>query len=374
MKILQITPLYYPSLGGVQLHVQSISEALSKLGHQVVVTTVAHDRKLPRNEMLGGVEIRRFPALGPQTYHIPIGLFRYLKQKGSEFDVLHAHNIGGLPLLLTALACPERTVITPHYHGHGNSRLADQLHRIYDPLAANAFHHLGGIVCVSIGEARTFCLKFGVPFDSIKIIPNIISHINSLSVIEKRNVLDNQGNKCFLLVVGRLAGYKRIDRIIKSLPYLPNNYFLVIIGVGPEQSKLEELSRSFNIQDHVLFLGSVSNEDLFDWYSRAKVVISLSEGEAFGRIVIEALSSLCHVICSDIFAFRDFFEEFPETITLISSDSSSESIASAIQEVASRPIINSENLMNYSSQVVVSNLLNLYYDIDQRIRQSRIVA
>ena len=363
MEILQVTPLYYPSLGGVQLHVKTISEALSKLGHQVSVFTLTHDRRLPRYELLAGVNIQKFPALGPEAYPIPLNLFQHLKHTGLDFDIIHAHNYGGLPLLLTALACPERTVITPHYHGHGNSRFANLLHNIYDPFATKSFNRLGRIVCVSRGEAHELSIKFGIPINSIKIIPNIISNIHTVTVGEKLKIFSDQPNQCLLLVVGRLERYKNINRIIKIMPHLPKNYFLTIIGEGREKSRLEELSSSLNVQDHVLFLGSVSNDDLINWYSRAKIVISLSEGEAFGRIVIEALASLCQVVCSDIFAFRDFAEEYPDSVTIILSDTTSESIANTIQRVASRPIFNSVLLQNYSTQVVINRLLMVYSDL-----------
>ncbi|MFN8568875.1 MAG: hypothetical protein U0Z44_15470 [Kouleothrix sp.] len=37
MRIVHVTPGYWPELGGVERHVQDVSEALARLGHYTVV-------------------------------------------------------------------------------------------------------------------------------------------------------------------------------------------------------------------------------------------------------------------------------------------------------------------------------------------------
>ena len=60
MKILFMCRLYYPHIGGVEKHVEKISEILSK-GHQITVVTEKHDPLLPDYEIYKGVEIFRIP-------------------------------------------------------------------------------------------------------------------------------------------------------------------------------------------------------------------------------------------------------------------------------------------------------------------------
>lgn len=73
MKILHVCPLYYPSVGGNQNHVQFFSEGLSKLGEEVSVFTAnsidnrdfdsgeAPKKLLPGKELVNGVDVQRFP-------------------------------------------------------------------------------------------------------------------------------------------------------------------------------------------------------------------------------------------------------------------------------------------------------------------------
>lgn len=72
MKILHVSPLYYPSIGGNQYHVQLMSEKLAWLGNEVHVFTsrAVHPRyfrtpdtninDLPLEEVINGVHVRRF--------------------------------------------------------------------------------------------------------------------------------------------------------------------------------------------------------------------------------------------------------------------------------------------------------------------------
>src|SRR5690606_7296647 len=68
MRILQVTSRYYPAVGGLEIHVQSISETLSRMGHSVTVATPCSNPELPPFETINGVQIYRFPALGPHQF------------------------------------------------------------------------------------------------------------------------------------------------------------------------------------------------------------------------------------------------------------------------------------------------------------------
>ena len=77
MKITILTPLYWPSIGGVQVSMRLSAEYLAKQGHEVTVLTtqmahsdegnVRHFRRVehfPASETHQGVTIRRFPTGG----------------------------------------------------------------------------------------------------------------------------------------------------------------------------------------------------------------------------------------------------------------------------------------------------------------------
>ncbi|GHU78888.1 glycosyl transferase [Clostridia bacterium] len=83
----------------------------------------------------------------------------------------------------------------------------------------------------------------------------------------------------FFLVVSRLVGYKRIDIAVEAFNKL--NLPLIIIGEGPEQTKLKSLAKS-----NVLFLGRQSDEVVRDYMRKCKAMIFPGE-EDFGITPVE---------------------------------------------------------------------------------------
>ncbi len=60
MKVLFMSRLYYPHIGGVEKHVEKISDILSKK-HEITIVSERHEPKLPEYEKRGRVKIFRIP-------------------------------------------------------------------------------------------------------------------------------------------------------------------------------------------------------------------------------------------------------------------------------------------------------------------------
>ncbi|AFL66419.1 glycosyltransferase [Desulfurococcus amylolyticus] len=84
MKLLFITPSYYPHIGGVEYVVKSVAERFARLGHDVTVLAGEPNADKPREEEVNGVHVIRWPVWSPyEAYHIPrmrSGLFKYLRE------------------------------------------------------------------------------------------------------------------------------------------------------------------------------------------------------------------------------------------------------------------------------------------------------
>ena len=62
MKIMMLSDLYPPFQGGIEAHVESLSNQLSKRGHEVFVCTIGR-LDLPDYEVKNGVKIYRLEGL-----------------------------------------------------------------------------------------------------------------------------------------------------------------------------------------------------------------------------------------------------------------------------------------------------------------------
>jgi len=102
----------------------------------------------------------------------------------------------------------------------------------------------------------------------------------------------------FVFLPGRLHRMKRVDIAIKAMKYL-DGIKLLIAGEGEDAERLKLLTRELSLDDRVEFLDRVSNEELFDLYSRALVVLFVPVQEDYGYITIEAFKSKKPVITCD---------------------------------------------------------------------------
>ncbi|MBN2381835.1 glycosyltransferase family 4 protein [bacterium] len=113
----------------------------------------------------------------------------------------------------------------------------------------------------------------------------------------------------FILCPGRLELSKRVDLLIRTMPYLPATVSCLIVGTGPQSGHLQELSLELGVSDRVRFLGYVTDQELLELYSRACLVYFAPYDEDLGLITLEAFQARKPVVtCSDSGAVLEFVE------------------------------------------------------------------
>jgi len=106
----------------------------------------------------------------------------------------------------------------------------------------------------------------------------------------------NTGYGNFLLSVGRLERMKRVDGLIRALPFCPPAMRCRIVGTGPELPKLQELARECGVADRVEFLGYVDDQRLLELYGECFAVYFAPFDEDYGYVTLEAFFSQKPVI------------------------------------------------------------------------------
>jgi glycosyltransferase involved in cell wall biosynthesis len=278
MNVLQVAPRYDPHTGGVERHVQAISERLVRRGHDVEVLTADAGSDHPR--AVAGVTVTRCHGLAPGgAYHFAPGIVRAVADRAP--DVVHAHNYHSLPLVLASLRADDvMFVATPHYHGASASRVRDLLLRAYRPVGRRALVRADAVVAVSDWERRVLESDFGV---DATVVPN------GIDVDRFETATPEDRSRPYVLTVGRLEEYKGVQHLVRALPHLESD--LVIAGDGPYRDHLERAAEDAGVADRVTLLGYVAEERLPGLYAGAEAYATLSAFESYGLTVGEALAA-----------------------------------------------------------------------------------
>src|SRR3989304_3204257 len=95
MKILFITRLFFPHIGGVEKHVYEIAKSLDRRGNGITILTEKYDKKLKIQETIDGIKVVRFSY--PHTKFLGLKfiwwrLFQNIKLI-KEANVVHIHDV-----------------------------------------------------------------------------------------------------------------------------------------------------------------------------------------------------------------------------------------------------------------------------------------
>jgi glycosyltransferase involved in cell wall biosynthesis len=106
-----------------------------------------------------------------------------------------------------------------------------------------------------------------------------------------------------VLYVGRLIRIKGVEYLIRALPPVVDAHptaRLVVVGEGEERSRLEALTQALGVADRVHFAGERSSEDVIRFMRAADVFVLPSLVEAFGIVLVEAMSCGLPIVASNV--------------------------------------------------------------------------
>jgi glycosyltransferase involved in cell wall biosynthesis len=337
MKILQVSPRYYPNVGGVETHVQQISERLAERGHQVEVACTDRSGTLPGEEKINGVCIRRFKSWAPnEAYYFSDKLKRYLAKKSQNFEIVHAHNYHAFPALYAARAKNDHSFIfTPHFLGSGQTEFRKFLHHIYKFAGKEIFENSQQVICVSEFERDEIKRNFELGEEKIKIIPN------GVNIYELKRYPWKPGSILHprICYAGRFEKrQKNIDKLVESIRILVKDKNidteLFLIGSGPFEKGVQELIKSLDIGKNVFIKKFLPRNDFLGEVSSCNVFVMPSEYECYGITAAEAIVMGVPTLVTDSSALHEFVKKGLATgiPTPVTPHRIAESINMALQE------------------------------------------
>lgn len=111
-----------------------------------------------------------------------------------------------------------------------------------------------------------------------------------VSIKRSREALGFSDGQKLILMASRLVNWKRVDRIISTLPHIEGNYKLIIAGDGPERSRLEDMVKQYDKLRNVKFLGAVKQGEIDRLMAAADIFISLYDLSNVGNPLLQAMN------------------------------------------------------------------------------------
>ncbi|MFE2424762.1 glycosyltransferase [Streptomyces hokutonensis] len=158
--------------------------------------------------------------------------------------------------------------------------------------------------------------QWGVPAPRIEVVPNGIDlprfRFDPAQRLRTRQRLGLPEDAYVVGGIGRLAAGKRFDVLIRTLTQLPSDYWLLLVGGGPEENLLRRTAHDCGVADRVLFTGErpyvpdgTPGPDLPSLTSAMDLLASPSSEEAFGLAVVEGLAAGLPVLYASCPAVED---------------------------------------------------------------------
>jgi len=304
MRIILVTPSYFPIIGGSEILTRVISKELNEQGIHVDIMTLNMDEKWKTrwNATLdtdGLSRVFKEPAINPLP-NLPNPMFNFLRmnviptlgflKKLGQYDIIHFIGEADLsfplfsffmkkPKLLQCVGIFRKGGIYKYYM-NDRAFLGRTFCRLL-PRIADSF-------IISSDEEKKLLSEMGVPADRISVLP--IGIDTRVFRPDQRRKTDN-----LVLFVGRISKIKGLHNLIRALPYVETPVRLAIVGPKwePEYSReIEETARIINEQGfhRIIFMGSMGQSELISCYQEAALLVCPYLYETHSNVVREALA------------------------------------------------------------------------------------
>jgi len=295
MKIVHYIGSFH--FGGIEKLVFDLSKEQQNNGHEIVICVGKmkgeflqrfqnHNFRIIDSKLVSGFDLNPIKCLKIRK------IFR-------EQDVVHLHAFH-LSVALSLLFIRKKIIYTEHgnFAFGRKKKIQDRINHYLRRL----FFKLYPVeICCNSDFTKNYVEQYFYKGKRLHTIKNGISLESNINSTLAEKLKSQFENKFIIGTSSRLAGFKRIDRLIhvfKKYELINANAILLIIGDGPEMSRLKHLSTSLSLQEKIYFLAY--QEEISTFQSIFDVSIFPSEKEPFGLVAVE-----CFNLNKPVLVFND---------------------------------------------------------------------
>lgn len=299
MEKLKIGITCYPSLGGSGVVATELAKLLAERGHEIHIITSSRPFRLNKhypNIFYHPVEVASYAVFQYLPFDIALANRMSEVIQKEKLNVLHVHY--AVPHAVCAVLAKDMSGIdvgiVTTLHGTDITVLG------HDPA-------LNGSIKYGINKSSaTTAVSNALAIETMRLIQpdeeiNTIYNFVDERVYRKRSAdylydeLSLSRDEKLVIHVSNFRKVKRIPDIVETFHKVRKGTKakLLLVGDGPELPTAIEAVEVAGIQEDVMFLGK--RDDLPELFSISHLKLLLSEQEAFGLVLLEAMS--CGVPC-----------------------------------------------------------------------------
>jgi glycosyltransferase involved in cell wall biosynthesis len=297
MRILMHCVYFPPEVGGLESHVFHLCRGLAARGHEVGIVTSLSRPGLPAREVMEGVRVWRtwLPSRSPAGWiahslgSVPRTI---LEARGA--DVLHAQAFASIPPLQVARGVTAAPLVATFHTSHFLVRARRPRWRpILRRLVRAPDHALAASREIAeVGEelapgTRVEALTNGVDTDRFRRVEPSLPPGNGPRIVVPRRLFPKNG----------------VETLVRAMPALLEwtpGVEALVVGDGPERSRLERLSSELGVDRQLRFLGARPNDQMPGLLSSASLAVIPSLMEATSVAALEAMACELPVVASDV--------------------------------------------------------------------------
>ena len=295
MKVLILTGIFPPDIGGPSTYVPQIGEKLARRGHEVTVVTLSDH--LDHDDTFYSFRVIRLPRRAFKPWRMERTVVTVL-QLGRRADVLFVNGLA-LESVLANFVLRKPLVMKvvgdlAWERATGWGWTADDFEtfqrrryglriELLKALRSWWTRRADRVIVPSRYLAR-WVADWGVPAEKIVVIYNAVDPVDG---VEPMSVPLQTPVKA--VTVGRLVPWKRIDRLIEALNEI-SELGLVIVGDGPERPQLKRIAQELGVSGRVYFAGQRSKKETLSLMAACDLFVLNSTYEGLPHTVLEAMA------------------------------------------------------------------------------------
>ena len=306
MRVVVVSGIWPPDVGGPASHAPALAAALAERGHELDVVTTADAEPEPRPYRVRWVS-RRLPA--PLRH---LAVVREVRRAARRADRVYATTMirrSALGAVLARRPLVVKLVADEAFERERRAgRFGGTLEEFQKQRGGVRVRMLRGTRTAALRRARRvivpsaylreIAIGWGLTPERLLVVPNPAPEIPALPARdEARATLGVDG---FALgTAGRLTVQKALGDALEALGRVPG-VELLVLGDGPERAALESHAARLGLSERVRFLGAGTRDDVLALFRAVDVVLLTSAWENLPHTLLEALAVGAPVIATSV--------------------------------------------------------------------------